>query len=175
MDPFIGQIMMFAGNYAPRGWAFCDGQLMSIQSNTALFSILGTTYGGNGTTTFALPDLRGRVAVHAGTGAGPGLSPVALGQSAGSPTHTLTINEMPSHNHSMHGELAVADKQTPQNNMLALTPGSPIYAAPIPAEDRTMAPSSIGVAGGNQPFDLHSPYQAVNFIIALEGIYPPHN
>lgn len=173
MDPFIGQIIMFAGNYPPRGWAFCDGQVLPIQQYTALFSILGVTYGGDGQITFGLPDLRGRAPVHAGTG--PGLAPVALGERAGSATHTLTVNEMPLHSHSLHGELAVADKQTPQNNMLALTPGSPIYAAPVPAEDRTMAPSSIGPTGGNQPFDLHSPYQAVNFIIALDGIYPPHN
>jgi microcystin-dependent protein len=170
MEPFIGQIVMFGGNFAPRGWALCDGQLLAIQTYSALFSILGTTYGGNGQSTFGLPDLRGRSAVHAGTG--PGLAPVALGQKAGSPSHTLTVNEMPSHSHSMHGELAVADKQTPQNNMLALTPGSPIYAAPVPADDRTMAPSSIGNTGGSQAFDLHSPYQAVNFIIALEGVYP---
>ncbi|WP_186456829.1 phage tail protein [Sphingomonas suaedae] len=173
MDPFIGQIIMFGGNFAPRGWAFCDGQIMSIASNTALFSILGTTYGGNGQTTFALPDLRGRSPVHPGTG--PGLPPVALGQMAGSPTHTLTTLEMPIHNHSFHGELANADKQTPQGNMLALTPGTPIYAAPVPADDRTMAPTSIGMAGGSQPFDLHSPYLAVNFIIALFGVFPSRN
>lgn len=173
MDPFIGQIIMFGGNFAPRGWAFCNGQLLSIAQNTALFSILGTTYGGNGQTTFGLPNLQGRVPVHPGTGAG--LPPVSLGQMAGSPTHTLTINEMPTHNHSFHGELAAADKQTPQGNMLALTPGTPIYAAPIPADDRTMAPSSIGATGGNQAFDLHSPYLAVNFIIALEGIFPSRN
>ena len=173
MDPFIGQIMMFAGNFEPRGWAFCNGQLLPISQYTALFSILGTTYGGDGRTTFGLPNLQGRTPVHTGTGGG--LAPVQLGQSGGAETHTLTVNEMPSHNHSMHGELAVADKQTPQGNMLALTPANPIYAAPVPAEDRTMAPSSIGNTGGNQSFGLRSPYLAVNFIIALEGIYPSRN
>lgn len=173
MDPFIGQIMMFGGNFEPRGWAFCNGQLMSIAQNTALFSILGTTYGGDGRTTFGLPDLRGRAPVHFGSGGG--LAPVQLGQMGGAETHTLTVNEMPAHSHSMHGELAIADKQTPQGNMLALTPGNPIYAAPVPADDRTMAPSSIGNAGGSQPFGLRSPYQAVNFIIALQGIFPPRN
>ncbi|MFL9839636.1 tail fiber protein [Sphingomonas sp. ST-64] len=173
MEPFVGQIMMFGGNFAPRGWAFCNGQLLSIQSNTALFAILGTTYGGNGQTTFGLPNLQGRVPMHAGTG--PGLPPVALGQMAGSPTHTLTVAEMPSHNHTMHGELAPADKPTPQGNMLGLTPNTPIYTAPVPAQDRTFAATSIGMAGGNQPFDLHSPYLAVNFIIALVGIFPSRN
>lgn len=170
MEPFLGQIMMFGGNFAPRGWAFCDGQLLSIAQNTALFSILGTTYGGDGRTTFGLPDLRGRAPVHPGNG--PGLTPIALGQKAGAETHTLTLNEMPSHSHSMHGELAVADKQTPQGNMLALTQNNPIYAAPVPADDRTMAPSSIGNTGGSQSFGLRNPYQAVNFIIALQGIFP---
>src|SRR5829696_275124 len=100
-EPFIATIIMFAGNFAPRGWAFCQGQLLSISQNTALFSLLGTTYGGNGQTTFALPDFRGRVAV--GTGAGPGLSNISLGEQAGVPTVTLITQEMPMHNHTISG------------------------------------------------------------------------
>lgn len=170
MDPLLGTIILFAGNFAPRGWLFCNGQLLPISQNTALFSLLGVTYGGDGRTTFALPDLRGRVPVHAGQGSG--LSPINLGEMGGAEAHTLTIAEMPAHNHSLHGELAAADKLSPQGNMLALTSGTPIYAAPVPAEDRTLAPSSIGVNGGNQPFDTRDPYLALNYIIATEGVFP---
>ena len=172
MEPFIGQIMMFGGNFAPRGWALCDGQLLPIASNSALFSILGTTYGGDGRTTFGLPDLRGRFAMHAGNG--PGLTPRSLGAKGGAEKHTMTVQEMPSHNHSMHGELTVADSQTPQDNMLAVLPNAdaPIYGAPVPAENRNMAAESIGNTGGGQDFSIENPFQVVNFIIALQGIFP---
>jgi microcystin-dependent protein len=170
----IGTIILFAGNFAPRGWAYCQGQLLNIASNQALYAILGTTYGGNGQTTFALPDLRGRVPV--GVGNAPGLGTFNLGEKAGTQSHTLTVNEMPQHNHTMHGELAAANKQTPQGTMLALTaPGTAIYADPNPAEDRTMAPGSIGQTGGNQPFSTRNPYTGLNYIIALEGIFPSRN
>ena len=139
-----------------------------------MYAILGTTYGGNGQTTFALPDLRGRVPV--GVGNAPGLGTFNLGEKAGTQSHTLTVNEMPQHNHTMHGELAAANKQTPQGTMLALTaPGTAIYADPNPAEDRTMAPGSIGQTGGNQPFSTRNPYTGLNYIIALEGIFPSRN
>lgn len=174
MDPLIGTIILFAGNFAPRGWAFCQGQLLNIASYQALFAIIGTTYGGNGQTTFALPDLRGRVPV--GPGAGPGLAPIQQGQMAGTETHTLTVNELPAHNHTMHGELAAATKRTPQGTMLALTGENlPIYADPVPADDRTLAPGSIGLTGGNQPFSTRDPYTAINYIIALEGVFPSRN
>ncbi|NOT56941.1 MAG: phage tail protein, partial [Deltaproteobacteria bacterium] len=128
-DPFIGEIIMFGGNFAPRGWAFCNGQLLSIAQNTALFSILGTTYGGDGRTTFALPDLRGRVPVHAGNSQGPGLPPVQLGEMAGSPSVTLTVSQMPMHNH-----LVVASQTATTTDPNGGVPGNdargtPIYAA----------------------------------------------
>lgn len=171
MEPFIGQIMGFGGNFAPRGWAFCDGQLLAIASNSALFSILGTTYGGDGRTTFGLPDLRGRAIVHAGNG--PGLPSVRLGEKGGGVSFTLTEATMPSHTHvaTLHAETAVADQSNANNRMLAL---SEIYANVVATEDRTMAPESIRVqnSGGNQPVTHRGPYQAINVIIALQGVYP---
>ena len=171
MEPFLGQIMGFGGNFAPRGWALCDGQLLPISSNTALFSILGTTYGGDGRTTFGLPDLRGRAMVHAGNG--PGLSPVRLGQKGGSEGFTLNVTQLPPHNHTatLHAETAAANQSNAQNRMLALTE---IYADVVAAEDRVMAPESITMqnTGGGQPVSHRGPYQAINVIIALQGIFP---
>lgn len=184
MEPFIGQIMMFGGNFAPRGWAFCHGQLLPISQNTALFSILGTTYGGDGRTTFALPDLRGRAALSAGNG--PGLSDVRLGQKGGAETVTLTVAEMPSHNHSANsanlkcsnpGHTGPGDTDTPgPTAMPANAVGNLIYSN-APA-DTTMAEGTvsgsvtIGNTGGNQPFQIRNPYLGVNYIIALQGIFP---
>lgn len=171
MEPFIGMIVGFGGNFAPRGWALCDGQLLAIASNSALFSILGTTYGGDGRTTFGLPDLRGRAVVHAGHG--PGLSSVRLGEKGGAETVTLTVQQLPSHNHTatLHGETATPTASNPQDKMLAL---AEIYADVIATDDRTFAPQSIQVqnTGGNQPVPIRSPYQAVNVIIALQGLFP---
>lgn len=171
MEPFIGQIVGFGGNFAPRGWALCDGQLLSIAQNSALFSILGTTYGGDGRTSFGLPDLRGRAIVHAGSG--PGLSHVNLGQKGGSESFTITQSEMPSHNHiaTLHAETATPSASNANNRMLAL---SEIYAEVIPADDRTMAPESIQVqnSGGGQAVFHRGPYQAVNVLIALVGVFP---
>lgn len=174
-DPTLGEITMFAGNFAPRGWAFCDGQLLPIAQNTALFSLLGTMYGGDGRTTFGLPEMRGRFARHAGQG--PGLPEVRQGNGSGRVSHTLSVSEMPSHNHiaSLHGELATADKISPQGNMLAVTdPTNPIYAAPVPADNRTMASESIvvGNTGAGMEFDIMNPYCTVQFIIALTGTFP---
>ncbi|MEZ4870008.1 MAG: tail fiber protein [Caldilineaceae bacterium] len=172
-EPFIGQITMFAGNFAPRGWAFCDGQLLPIAQYNALFSILGTTYGGDGRTTFALPDLRGRVAMHPGHG--PGLSGHQLGERSGAEAINLTVAQMPTHNHTVTAQLRAAtespDNESPTGAVLA---ASEIYANSTP--DATMAPAAIQVteanAGGSQPHSNLQPYQCVNFIIALEGIYP---
>lgn len=174
MDPFIGEISIFAGNFAPRGWAFCDGQLLPISSNSALFSILGTTYGGDGRTTFALPDLRGRFPMHPGRG--PGLSDRRLGQRGGAEQHTLNQLEMPTHSHTaqLHAEKANADKSNPTGKMLAASGQDSIYADPIPADNIMMAAESIVVAnaGGNQPFNMMNPFECVNFIIALQGVFP---
>ena len=167
-EPFIAQIMMFGGNFAPRGWALCNGQILPIAQNTALFSLLGVTFGGNGQTTFALPDLRGRVPVHPGQG--PGLSNVGLGQSAGQETVTLTQNEAPQHNHGVAASNGGATASRPAGSFLAAG-GS--YATA--SDGTTMNPGMVGVAGGSQPHENRQPYLGVNFIIALEGIFPSRN
>lgn len=169
-EPFLGQIMMFAGNFAPRGWALCNGQILPIAQNTALFSILGTTYGGNGQTTFALPDLRGRVPMHPGQG--PGLSNHDLGEASGSETVSLTVNNMPAHNHPANATNAAGSATRPGGNVPAAT-GAGSYA-PGPGT-APMSPAFIGAIGGSQPFNNLQPYLCVNFIIALEGIFPSRN
>ncbi len=163
MEPFLGQIVMFAGNFAPRGWAFCDGQLLPISQNQALFSILGTTYGGDGRTTFALPDLRGRVPMHQGRG--PGLSDRRLGQKGGQETVTLTTNQLPSHNHSLNIS----------SNDHGQKPSSSQVLGPSAFDDNpdvTLKSSSIGNTGGGQPHNNVQPFGCVNFIIALQGVFP---
>lgn len=178
MEPFIGQIIMFGGNFAPRGWALCDGQLLPISSNQALFSILGTIYGGDGRTTFGLPELRGRYAMHAGNG--PGLSNRALGSKSGVEDVTLTANEIPSHNHApaLHAEFAGATEANPTGNMLAVGSGGTQIYAPFNANDNiAMSTESItsNNVGGSQSHTNMPPYQAVNFIIALTGTFPSRN
>ena len=172
MEPFIGQIMMFGGNFAPRGWALCDGQLLPIANYTALFSILGTTYGGDGKTTFALPDLRGRTPMHAGHG--PGLSPRSLGSKGGSETNTLTVNQLPSHSHALHAQTANGSMPSPSNNTLGAygtaVPPQGIYSETAP--DTQMNPASIGQTGGGQSVNNVQPFGCINFVIALEGIFP---
>lgn len=170
IEPFIGEISVFAGNFPPRGWAFCDGQILAIASNTALFSLLGTTYGGDGRTTFGLPDLRGRVPVHAGQG--PGLSPYPLGALLGVEYVTLTQNQMPAHTHLANGNPGVATSATPADSVWAASPsGVPTYAAPT--QVAAMAGAAVDPAGGNLPHDNMQPYLGLNFIIALQGVYPP--
>lgn len=166
--PFIGMIVMFGGNFAVRNWAFCNGQLISIAQNTALFSILGTTYGGNGQTTFGLPDLRGRVPIHPGQG--PGLSNYSLGQMGGVENVTLIANQMPAHNHTLNAKDTAAGDTLPNNNVFS---EGGIYVAGPP--NAVMNPASIGNAGGNQPHTNIQPYNCVNFIIALFGIFPSRN
>lgn len=178
MDPFIGQIVMFGGNFAPRGWAFCNGQLLAIAQNSALFSILGTIYGGDGRTTFGLPELRGRAAVHAGGSSGPGLTNRPLGSRGGSQTNTLTTNNMPSHNHvaTQRGELALANSGDPTNKLAAIST-SQVYTSNTAASEVNLAPESIVVSntGGGQAVNNMQPYTAVNYIIALVGVFPSRN
>ena len=178
-DPFIGQILLFAGNFAPANWAFCNGQLLPISQYSALFSLLGTTYGGNGTTNFALPDLRGRAPVHFGQGAG--LSNYVLGEATGSENVTLSTQQIPAHNHTLVVGATAATVSTPANNALAEpTPvtrtASAIngYIAGAPTPAAGLHPASIALTGGSQPHANIQPVLAVSFIIALVGVYPSH-
>jgi microcystin-dependent protein len=172
MEPFIGQIMMFAGNFAPNGWALCDGQLLSISQYTALFSILGTTYGGNGQTTFALPDLRGRVPVHPGQG--PGLSNYSLGQQSGTETVTLTTAQIPAHAHAFAPGCSTQapNSDTPANAVPATIDSTSMYST---EPNGNMRPVNSAAVGGSQPHGNLQPLVCVNFIIALQGIFPPRS
>lgn len=170
-EPFIGEICMYGFNFAPRGWATCDGQLISIAQNTALFSLLGTTFGGNGQTTFGLPDLRGRVAIHQGTG--PGLSSKTMGEASGVENVTLISAQMPTHTHQLIADANPGSSDLPGSNLIARSPaGIPDFGTGTGA---VMSPSSIGTTGGNQPHPNMQPYLVVNFCIALEGIFPSRN
>lgn len=178
-EPFIGQIMLVGFNFEPRGWAFCNGQLLSISQNTALFSLLGTTYGGNGQTTFALPDLRGRAAV--GFGQGPGLSNYDLGEVTGSETVTLTVGQMPAHSHLVGANAANATVASPSGADLAKTVDSTgrtsfnTYSTPPMTAPVTLDPATIQQSGGSQPHSNIQPVLGLNYIIALQGIFPSRN
>ncbi len=167
-DPFIGEIRMFAFSFAPQGWALCNGQLLPIAQNQALFSLLGTTYGGNGTTTFAVPDLRSRVPVHQGQG--PGLSPYAEGQAGGTETVTLAAAQMPQHTHPVTASSSAAASDNPAGRMLARSAGH-IYH-PEPGQHAVMNANMLGGAGGSQPHGNIQPYLTVTFCIAVTGIFP---
>ena len=202
-DPFLGEIRMVGFNYAPPGWAICSGSMMSISQNTALFSLLGTNYGGNGVNTFALPDLQGRSPV--GTGSGSGLSPIALGEKAGTETVTLTSNQMPMHTHtaqsngnlSVSGSAAIPACSSPTSGTSSGTPGATTVLGTMTAGGRagdlyttstantTLLPYNVqstgtppgitvGAAGGSQPFAVRNPYLGITCIIALQGIFPSH-
>ena len=167
--PFIGEIRLFAGNFAPRGWAFCDGQLLSISSNAALFSIIGITYGGDGRTTFALPDLRGRVPVHAG--AGPGLTAREQGEVGGKEAHTLSVDEMPAHGHAARASSASGGRRSPEDHVWAAYGWvSGPYSSGEPNVD--MGDGAIGTQGGSQAHDNMPPYLGLRYIIALQGVFP---
>ncbi|BAN47410.1 phage tail protein [Metapseudomonas resinovorans] len=200
-DPFLGEIRMVGFNFAPRGWALCWGQQMAIAQNSALFSLLGTLYGGNGQVTFGLPDYRGRSPV--GMGQGPGLSNIDQGEVAGSESMTLTINQMPMHNHAMvasavTGSAQVAVPANSSSTTAVSAPSTTAVLGPVTAAGRagtlytndaantTLAPFTAsvncsaptvtcGAAGGSQPFGLRNPYLGTNFVIALEGIFPSRN
>lgn len=180
MEPFIGQIQPFGFNFAPRGWATCDGQLLSIASYTALFSLIGTMYGGDGRTTFALPDLRGRSAMHQGRG--PGLTNRVIGQSSGSEINYLTVSNMPSHNHAAVGTVKSyftpptggGTSNNPNGSNFSGSSGTNVYTTQAP--NGTMAAENVSVVvgynGGNTPVNNLQPFLVVNYCIALVGIFP---
>lgn len=169
-EPFIGQTMCAGFNFAPRGWAALNGQLLSIAQNTALFSLLGTTYGGDGRTTFGLPDMRGRVMVHGGQG--PGLTPRSLGEMSGTENQTLSAANMPAHSHSVAPVAGSGDANSisPTGKAPATKARTTLYADPTPGN--TMAATQSSVAGGSQPFNNMQPFVTVNCFIAVEGIFP---
>ena len=171
-EPFIGEIRMFAGNFAPRGWAKCEGQLLAINQYNALFSILGTRYGGDGHTTFALPDLRGRVAI--GSGTGPGLTPRSLSQRSGSETNMLTVANLPAHNHSINAVTADGNTSVPGGNLPAGTKLLDKEYSDATATT-TMNATMVSSTGGGQAVNNMQPYLTVTYIIALQGIYPSPN
>ena len=168
---FIGQVKLFSGNFAPRGWHDCDGSLLPIAQHQALFSLIGTIYGGDGQTTFALPDLRGRAVV--GAGQGPGLSPYTLGQSSGVESVTLTSSQIPAHSHALQAAATLGATASPAGAVPAASPdGVGAYAA---TPDATMHAAAFENAGGTQPHPNMKPFLAIRYIICLEGIYPPRN
>jgi microcystin-dependent protein len=167
-EPFVGEIRMFAGNFAPRGWAFCDGQLLAVSQNDALFSLLGTIYGGDGRTTFGLPDLRGRIPIHAGHG--PGLSERRLGAKGGAEKVTLTVNQLPSHSHRLHATNQQANTLEPVTRALAPTAFGDVYSPDFAPEN--MSSSAITQVGGSRSHTNLMPFLCIHFIIALVGIYP---
>jgi microcystin-dependent protein len=170
-DPFVAEIRIFPFNFAPRGWAWCNGQLLPISQNTALFSLLGTTYGGDGKSNFALPDLQGRAPMHPGQG--PGLSLHNLGETGGSETVTLLESEIPSHSHAWQASNSQGIAQSPVANLLAGGVGGIAMYAPFSANLTPLSDNALAPAGGNQPHNNLMPYLTFYFNIALQGVYPP--
>jgi len=168
-EPFVGEIRMFAGSFAPRGWAFCDGQLLAVSQNDALFSLLGTIYGGDGRTTFGLPDLRGRIPLHQGEG--PGLSSRRLGSKGGAEKVTLTTNQLASHTHDWNANTQLSDQASPQGHVIAATT-APFRLYRAEAQTVSLASSTIANTGGSRSHTNLMPTLCVHFIIALVGIYP---
>ncbi|QJX46778.1 phage tail protein [Hymenobacter taeanensis] len=173
MEPFIGEIMLFAGNFAPSGYALCQGQILSIAQNTALFSILGNTYGGDGQTTFALPDLRGRFPMQPGQG--PGLSSRTLGEIGGTESVTLLSNQMPVHNHLLNAATSVGNSNSPSGNLLSNDGRGGTQFTSAGTANANMNAQSVAAAGGSQPHENMPPYLGINFCIALQGIFPPRD
>lgn len=162
-QPYVGEIRMFAGNFAPAGWMFCEGQLVPISENETLFQLIGTTYGGDGQSTFALPDLRGRLPLHQGNN-------FVVAETGGVEEVTLTSQQIPSHTHSLLVSTGSGTSPNPQNNVIAASPTIDLYIEDVPTAN--MASQAIGPAGGNQPHTNFQPYLCVNFIISLFGIFP---
>ena len=171
-DPFVAEIRIFPFNFAPRGWAWCDGQLLPLSQNTALFSLLGTTYGGNGKSNFALPDLQGRSPMHPGQG--PGLSLHDLGETGGSETVTLLESEIPAHSHQLRATTEDGTQGTFTPGItLASSPGGALYQNVTNTNLTTMSPNALTPAGGDQPHNNLQPYLTFYFCIALQGVFPP--
>lgn len=171
MDPFVAEIRIVPFNFPPHGWAFCNGQLLPISQNTALFSLLGTIYGGNGLSTFGLPDLQGRAPMHQGQG--PGLSLRDLGESSGSTTVSLLESEIPSHSHNIMTVNDISDTNQPASNSMARSVGASVYGttgSPAVLSDKALAPT-----GSDFPHNNMQPYLTLNFVIALQGVYPPRS
>jgi microcystin-dependent protein len=164
-QPYVGEVRMFAGNFAPAGWMFCEGQLLPISENETLFQLLGTTYGGDGESTFALPDLRGRLPMHQGNG-------FILAETGGAEEITLTINQIPSHTHPLLGSTQNATSATAQGNVTGKTSANIYQSNPQPGDFQNMAVQAISPVGGSQPHTNFQPYLCVNFIISLFGLFP---
>ena len=162
-QPYVGEIRMFAGNFAPAGWAFCEGQLLPISENETLFQLIGTTYGGDGQETFALPDLRGRIPLHQGNG-------LILAETGGAEEITLTVNQIPNHGHPFLASTAAANSNSPANQVIAQSTQRAVYFESSPTTN--LAPNAISPAGGSQPHTNFQPYLCVDFIISLFGIFP---
>ena len=162
-QPYVGEIRMFAGNFAPAGWMFCEGQLLPISENETLFQLIGTTYGGDGESTFALPDLRGRLPLHVGSG-------FQLAQTGGVEEVTLTAQQIPTHTHAMAASTATGTQNAPSNNVTASSSSVTVYTGDV--TDTDMAPSAVSSTGGSQPHTNFQPYLCVDFIISLFGIFP---
>jgi microcystin-dependent protein len=173
MDPFVAEIRIFPFNFAPRGWAFCDGQILPLSQNTALFSLLGTTYGGDGKSNFALPDMQGNAPMHPGQG--PGLSLHDLGETGGSDTVTLLESEIPAHSHTLQSEITdAADNHAPSSaKAMGPSAGGMAYQSNTTQNLVSLADNSLAPAGGDQPHNNLMPYLTLNFCIALQGVYPP--
>jgi microcystin-dependent protein len=165
--PYVGEIRMVGFNFAPAGWAFCNGQLMPISENDTLFTLIGTTYGGDGQETFALPNLQSRIPIHAGQG--PGMPAYTLGEMAGTETITLTTGQIPSHNHAALATSNSGNQSTPQNGIWA-SPGQGVYGTGTPS--LAMKANLMANSGGNQPHENMMPYLTINFVISLYGVYP---
>lgn len=162
-QPYVGEIRMFAGNFAPAGWMFCEGQLLPISENETLFQLIGTTYGGDGESTFGLPDLRGRLPVHQGNG-------FSLAETGGAEEITLTVTQIPAHSHPLQGDTGNGSQASPHGNVLASSTIIKPYA--LETADAAMAPTAIPMVGGSQPHTNFQPYLCVDFIISLFGIFP---